>query len=328
MAAYKAMWRRTGATGATGYTTDLLAAIDAAITDGVDVINYSISGGRRPDRPGGPDVPVGRFGRHLRRGVSRQLRPWRVDIESLVSVGDYRGRQHGRSVRRHGDPGQRTEVRRRLHLGDHGGRTGSPGDRCRRRSGRADRDRRGSCGPDSLDPAKTAGKIVVCDRGTYDRVAKSAEVKRAGGIGMVLANPTENSLDGDLHTVPTVHVNPPASAAIKTYAATAGATATLTEGNETATATAYPQIATFSSRGPSLGNGGDTLKPISPLPGWPSSRPSRRRGRTVGTSTSSRYVDGVPHAAGPSALWFGAGVQPRWSPMRVKSADYDGRRSR
>ena len=69
------------------------------------------------------------------------------------------------------------------------------------------------CGPDSLDPAKTAGKIVVCDRGTYDRVAKSAEVKRAGGVGMVLTNPTENSLDGDLHTVPTVHVNPPASAA-------------------------------------------------------------------------------------------------------------------
>ena len=65
--------------------------------------------------------------------------------------------------------------------------------------------------PDSLDPAKTAGKIVVCDRGTYDRVAKSAEVKRAGGIGMVLANPTEDSLDGDLHSVPTVHVNPPAS---------------------------------------------------------------------------------------------------------------------
>jgi len=29
-----------------------------------------------------------------------------------------------------------------------------------------------------------AGKIVICTRGTYDRVAKSAEVKRAGGVGM------------------------------------------------------------------------------------------------------------------------------------------------
>ena len=32
------------------------------------------------------------------------------------------------------------------------------------------------------------GKIVVCDRGVNDRVEKSAEVKQAGGVGMVLAN--------------------------------------------------------------------------------------------------------------------------------------------
>ena len=69
---------------------------------------------------------------------------------------------------------------------------------------------------------------------------------------MVLANLTDNSLDGDLHIVPTVHVNPPASTDIKSYAVTAGATATLTEGNQTSTSLAYPQIATFSARGPSV----------------------------------------------------------------------------
>ena len=58
------------------------------------------------------------------------------------------------------------------------------------------------CSPNTLDPAKAAGKIVVCDRGVVDRVAKSAEVKRAGGIGMVLVNLTENSRDADLHAVP------------------------------------------------------------------------------------------------------------------------------
>ena len=39
-----------------------------------------------------------------------------------------------------------------------------------------------------LDPAKVAGKIVLCDRGVNARVNKSLAVKEAGGIGMVLVN--------------------------------------------------------------------------------------------------------------------------------------------
>ena len=69
--------------------------------------------------------------------------------------------------------------------------------------------------PASLDPAKVAGKVVVCDRGVVDRVAKSAEVKRGGGVGMILVNLSDSSLDTDKHSVPTVHVNPPATEAIK-----------------------------------------------------------------------------------------------------------------
>jgi hypothetical protein len=33
------------------------------------------------------------------------------------------------------------------------------------------------------------GKIVVCTRGVNARIDKSFEVKRAGGVGMVLVNP-------------------------------------------------------------------------------------------------------------------------------------------
>ncbi|MFW1420214.1 S8 family serine peptidase, partial [Vibrio parahaemolyticus] len=51
VAAYKVCWTRddAGATDGTGssnscYTTDSVAAIDAAVKDGVNVINYSISG--------------------------------------------------------------------------------------------------------------------------------------------------------------------------------------------------------------------------------------------------------------------------------------------
>ena len=43
-----------------------------------------------------------------------------------------------------------------------------------------------------LDPAKVAGKIVVCDRGVTARVDKSLAVTEAGGVGMILLNPSTN----------------------------------------------------------------------------------------------------------------------------------------
>src|SRR5205823_4781377 len=44
VAMYKALWSTQDASTASGNTSDLVAAIDQAVADGVDVINYSISG--------------------------------------------------------------------------------------------------------------------------------------------------------------------------------------------------------------------------------------------------------------------------------------------
>src|SRR6266481_5711312 len=44
IAMYKALWSTKDASTASGFTSDLVAAIDQAVADGVDVINYSISG--------------------------------------------------------------------------------------------------------------------------------------------------------------------------------------------------------------------------------------------------------------------------------------------
>jgi hypothetical protein len=44
ISAYKALWSTIDGVTASGFTSDLVAAIDQAVADGVDVINYSISG--------------------------------------------------------------------------------------------------------------------------------------------------------------------------------------------------------------------------------------------------------------------------------------------
>ena len=174
------------------------------------------------------------------------------------------------------------------------------------------------CTPNTLDPAKVRGKIVVCDRGVVDRVAKSDEVKRAGGIGMVLVNLTDSSRDADLHAVPTVHLNVPRSRTVRDYALTPGATATLKPGNQTAIPIAYPQIAGFSSRGPSVGNGGDLLKPDISGPGVAvlAAFSPEPRGRSFDFLSGTSMA--APHVAGAAALFFGK--HPTWSPMAVKSA--------
>ncbi|HSV64292.1 MAG TPA: S8 family peptidase [Mycobacteriales bacterium] len=171
-----------------------------------------------------------------------------------------------------------------------------------------------------LDPAKIAGKIVVCDRGTNDRTDKSKAVQEAGGVGMILANTSPNSLNADFHAVPTVHVSDVNGAAIKAYVSgTASPTAALAAGVKVSGAQA-PFVASFSSRGPALAGNGDLLKPDILAPGVdvlaPIGNPAKHGGRSFdflsGTSMSS------PHIAGIAALIMQA--HPTWSPMMVKSA--------
>ncbi|XP_057960558.1 subtilisin-like protease SBT1.7 [Malania oleifera] len=185
------------------------------------------------------------------------------------------------------------------------------------------------CLMDTLIPEKVAGKIVLCDRGMNARVQKGVEVKAAGGLGMVLANTAANGeeLVADAHMLPATAVGEKAGDFLKKYlfSETHPTVKILFEGTKVGIQPS-PVVAAFSSRGPSSIIPG-VLKPdmIAPgvniLAGW-----SGAVGPT-GLSTDRRHVQfniisgtsmSCPHVSGLAALLKAA--HPDWSPAAVRSA--------
>jgi len=298
-----------------GYGSDLAAAIDQAVADGVDVINYSIGGGASLT---GPDDIA--FLNAADAGVfvatsAGNSGPGEATIGGPGSVP---------WVTTVGASTQRRSFQGRVVLGDGREFTGvsiTPG------AGPAplvDAEAAGDilCTPGSLDPAVVAGKIVVCQRGAIARVDKSRAVREAGGVGMIMYEQSDaGDLHSDLHWVPSVHLDNAPGLAIKAYAATEGATATLVTGERGENPDA-PSMTAFSSRGPNP-VAEDIIKPDITAPGIqilaghsptpsPGSYPSELFQAIAGTSMSS------PHVAGVYALL--KQVHPDWTPAMAKSA--------
>lgn len=309
---YKALWKDVG-----GADSDIVAAIDQAVADGVDVINYSA--GQQIETPLDSPIQqafrvaaqagvfvsasVGNYG----RGWLDNTSPWVTTVaastmatpEATVRLGD--GRTFvGASVTLAAELGPKPLVLSSAV-----------------RNASASVSDANLCRDGSLDPVKTAYKVVVCDRGITARVSKSAEVKRAGGVGMVLVNTSDLDTDGDIHLVPTVHLNVPAATTVRDYAAGPDATVSLVLGGSTGTP--YPQIAAFSSKGPSEYNKGALIKPDLAAPGvavLAAVSPPHNQGHNFDFMSGTSMA--APQVAGLAALYFG--VHPTWSPMAVKSA--------
>ena len=324
IAAYKVCWSGPddGATTDDGCTTtDMLAAINQAVRDGVDVLNFSIGGGAAETTYSPTDdaflgaaaagIFVAASAGNSGPGASTldNASPWITTVAAstipsyygTVTLGD--GQSFVGASVTVTDPvtGALVNSTAVAAAGDAGAQANL-------------------CAPGSLDPALVAAQtIVVCDRGVVDRTAKSAEVARVGGIGMVLTNPTPSSIDPDAHSIPSVHVDARFREPIVAYAATPGATVTLTNGNLTDYTPPTPALAGFSSRGPVLADGSDILKPDITAPGVAilAAGPNQEGGTPTfeflsGTSMSS------PHIAGAAALYLGE--RPNASPSEIKSA--------
>ncbi|PKU81256.1 Subtilisin-like protease SDD1 [Dendrobium catenatum] len=183
------------------------------------------------------------------------------------------------------------------------------------------------CSPSTLAKTGVTGKIVVCYHS--DVIVTGSNVKDAGGAAMVLQGPAERGLStfSDPNVLPAVSLNYPDSDAVIDYiwASTSTAVASLEFRGTQFGAPNSPSVASFSSRGPSDYNGGilkpDVMAPgVNVLAAWPksvgpdqkSNPPNKNFNFLSGTSMAA------PHLSGVAAII--KKLHPDWSTAAVKSA--------
>nr|KJB57083.1 hypothetical protein B456_009G147400 [Gossypium raimondii] len=330
LAAYKVCWN------AGCYDSDILAAFDSAVADGVDVISLSVGGAVVPYYLDA--IAIGAYGA-AEKGIFvsasagnggpggltvTNVAPWVAtvgagtidrDFPADVKLGNGKvvtgaGVYNGRGL----SPGRMYPL---VYAGSGGGGGYSSS----------------LCLEGSLDPDFVKGKIVLCDRGINSRAAKGEVVKKAGGVGMILAN---GVFDGeglvvDCHVLPATAVGASNADEIRQYIDSASkskssATATILFKGTRLGVRPAPVVASFSARGPNPETP-EILKPDVIAPGlnilaaWPdkvgpAGIPSDNR-RTEFNILSGTSM-ACPHVSGLAALLKAA--HPDWSPAAIKSA--------
>ncbi|MFL6029663.1 MAG: S8 family peptidase [Gaiellaceae bacterium] len=330
LSVYKACWVLPGSPSGSCNSADTTAAIDQAVEDGVDAINYSISGTTTAftnsvevsflfAAAAGVYVSASAGNSGPTAATVAHPSPWITTTAAGTHNRDGLGDVTIDGIVYHGHSSAATAVSGPLAIYGTEVPLPQPAE-----TALTNAQKQRLCYPDTL-PASAAGKIVVCERGVNARIDKSLAVAQAHGIGMIMINPTVNSVNADLHFVPSIHLGAGTNQADATAlydtidaAAVAGKTASITKGTIVFNADA-PFTASFSSRGPIAAGGGDILKPDIMAPGQdilasvaPPGNHDRDFDLYSGTSMSS------PHMTALGALMHQA--HPDWSPMMIKSA--------
>jgi subtilisin family serine protease len=327
VAAYKVCW--IGGC----FSSDILSAVDRAVSDGVKVLSISLGGGVSSYHR--DSLSIAAFGA-MEMGVFiscsagnggpdpvslTNVSPWITTIGASTMDRDFAATVKlgtGKTI------SGVSLYKGRINLSDKkqypliytGSNSSSP-------------DPSSLCLEGTLDRRVVAGKIVICDRGISPRVQKGQVVKDAGGVGMILSNTAANGeeLVADSHLIPAVAVGESKGREIKQYALTnRKATATLAFLGTRLGIRPSPVVAAFSSRGPNFLSL-EILKPDVVAPGvnilaaWtgevgPSSLATDKR--RVQFNILSGTSMSCPHVSGVAALLKGR--HPEWSPAAIKSA--------
>lgn len=297
------------------YGSDSTAAVEQAVLDGVDVINFSISGGTSPltdpvelafldaynagifvATSGGNDGPGA--------GTVNHLSPWTTTVAASTQT-----REFASDVTLTADNGDSLTM---------SGATITAGAGPAPVVMAADAPYSDELCQTPAEAGAFAGAIVVCRRGVNARVEKGYNVLQGGAEGMILYNGTLQDTETDNHWLPVVHLPEPGD--LLTFMAShTGVTATWAAG--AGRDGQGDVMAGFSSRGPA----GNFIKPditapgvqiaagMTPTPEVITDGPEGEYYQVIaGTSMSS------PHVAGVALLL--KSLHPDWDPGQIKSA--------
>nr|BAK08126.1 predicted protein [Hordeum vulgare subsp. vulgare] len=304
---------------------DILAAVDDAIEDGVDVLSMSLGGNPDADFSEDP-VSLGGYTAAL-NGVfvstaAGNIGPNPATVSNgapwLLTVGaSTTDRRFGATVKL--GSGDELAGESLSEAKDYGKElrplVRDVGD--------------GKCTSESVLIAENVtGKIVICEAGGTVSTAKAKTLEKAGAFGMIVVTP---EVFGPVivprpHVIPTVQVPYSAGQKIKAYVQSEkDATANFILNGTSFDTPRSPMMAPFSARGPNLKSRG-ILKPdiigpgvniLAGVPGiadlvLPPKADMPKFDVKSGTSMS------CPHLAGVAALLKNA--HPAWSPAAIKSA--------
>lgn len=168
-------------------------------------------------------------------------------------------------------------------------------------------------------PGTFDGEIVVCDRGQYGRIEKGKNVMLAGAGGMILANTDEQgeSIVSDEHCLPATHIGDDDGDALRAWLdGGSGHAGLISAYNRYLIDEIADQMSSFSSRGPNQpGSVADILKPNLIAPG------ASILGAFQGGGNPLSFLSGTsqasPHVAGAAALMLS--VNPGWTPAMIAS---------
>ncbi|CAL1386047.1 unnamed protein product [Linum trigynum] len=331
VAAYKVCWPPVNESEC--FDSDILAAFDAAIHDGVDVISVSLGGSA--DEYFQDAVAIGSF-HAVKKGILvscsagnsgplpgtvSNLAPWittvaasTLDRKFVASV----QLDNGLILKGESLSGPLPQNKTYPLLSA-----------AQARAAHATVKDALLCKPKTLDPKKAKGKILACLRGDIGRVEKGKIAAMAGAVGMILCNDKING-DGDLtadpHFLPATQIGYKDGVALFRYInSTKHPKAYITPSTSMVNVKPAPVMADFSSKGPNTITP-YVLKPDITAPGVniiaayteakptdPSEDPRKFPYNILsGTSMSCPHVSGV----------FGLlrAVYPHWSPSAIRSA--------
>ncbi|WP_392545315.1 S8 family serine peptidase [Oryzobacter telluris] len=301
-----------------GYASDLVAAIDQAVADGVDVINFSLGG---PPNTVSPEAIALLFAADAGVHVSASVGNAGPGPGSIGGPGDLPWVTGVGATTRAGSFAGHLDLDRGPSLS---GATVTAGTAS---APVVDGAAAGSapCVPGQLDPDVVAGTIVVCTEGALSPIGKSFAVQQAGGVGLVLTNdPGTTPTTPNTH-VPSLVLDSTQGQRLRAWLATRpDGTARLVSDGASGSPFSQPTVARFSGRGESS-TAGDLVKPdltapgvqvlagASPAPSGPGYGPAGQLFQAMsGASMSTPVVSGL--------LALLEQAHPDWSPATARSA--------